>query len=1130
MKMRDVFHVAVYEAKPQSRGWGFLLFVFGTLFSITLYQLFLQGEGYCENWKLVALPSSVPLINAYLFSVLQSLFVIVIMTDFPRREGMGETLEPIYARPMGNADYTWGRILGNVMLFSIVNVIVMLACIFFVNLNSLAPLNPWYYLFYFFTLNIPSLIFMMGLSLWSVRVMRFRYLALLLLLGWLGVSIVWLPYVLHGTVDFLATGVPNLFSDVTGHLGLGYYLLHRSIFLLLGTGFVFCSIKGMKRLPSVKKRATFYAYGGGTLILLGIACGILLEAAYWSDRSTREKYRESFRNHWKGKLCHIERHSIRMEQRQDRLFMESDLILCNLTEEKIDRPLLFLNPGLRVEDVEERGKNVNFKRDGQIIILDRPIDGGDSLRLRVCYSGKIDESFTNLQLSDQDYENPFYNDLFFPTGRRSAFIGDDYLLLTPACGWYPTAIAPVHPFMPMNTGKDMTLYYLKVVAPRQASLFSQGRVSERGDTLVFISSGYLPGISVCGGNFKTRQLDVDSLVRLSLNTITEPKAFFKHFAAAKVEDVKLFFYENPYMFPDGLNFADLTWKDGATARLSLIETPLSFRIESNEGRVLGGQIEPGIFFLPERSYTVDMFDILNKPVGDGSPIPINIGDGQVYMQEAQNPTLEQGINLWYCLSKDWTPGSNSHPLLMQNSYASNAVKLNPSDISSLMTDRRLSIYSEQYPFINILWDRFYLDKSFLMGRGGKIGVGDMETARDYIREHSLKEAMLDENIAQTTRYNVMLWSLRDLVDHIGLKVSVDTFFRAIDDIYHTRRGMIRFEDFCEELKSRTGGDVGRVFERWLNVRHNQYFKIKDLTSYFYPDPISGKFVTGSGWAELEGKVKNCGKEGGFVVVCIKNEEAIQRYSCYLNPGEAKSFYMAYCAKWGPNAEVTTGMSSNRPNTFMVWKRGTREKPEKLETRVSWTDIDPAVFASDPRETMVDNMDSGFSFDDKVNQTILQKWFGIKKREESTHLNRESESIRLWKSFIGPNFQGDSVRSCYYKSFGSGSCTATWKARLKEKGKYRVMVKAGYIPFDRYVKRVDKNYLSDVVLYYTVKSEGIEEHIEIEGNDAEIHSVWTSLGEFDFPEGEVSVTLSDKDEKGRKDLAIVADAVKWIKID
>lgn len=251
------------------------------------------------------------------------------------------------------------------------------------------------------------------------------------------------------------------------------------------------------------------------------------------------------------------------------------------------------------------------------------------------------------------------------------------------------------------------------------------------------------------------------------------------------------------MFPDGLNFADYHWKDGATARLSLIETPLSFRIESNEGRVLGGQIEPGIFFLPERSYTVDMFYILNKPVGDGSPIPINIGDGQVYMQEAQNPTLEQGINLWYCLSKDWTPGSNSHPLLMQNSYASNAVKLNPSDISSLMTDRRLSIYSEQYPFINILWDRFYLDKSFLMGRGGNLESGDMETARDYIREHSLKEAMLDENIAQTTRYNVLLWSLRDLVDHIGLKVSVDTFFRAIDDIYHTRRGMIVLRIFVK---------------------------------------------------------------------------------------------------------------------------------------------------------------------------------------------------------------------------------------------------------------------------------------------------------------------------------------------
>ncbi len=1122
--MRRVFHIAVYEAKQQSRGWMFSLFVVFSLMSITLWQLFLQGDGYCESWKLVALPSSVPLVNAYLFSVVQSLFVIVIMTDFPRREGMGETLEPIYARPMDNADYTWGRIVGNIILFSIVNMVVMLACIFFVNLNSLALLNPWYYLFYFFTLNIPSLIFMMGLSLWFVRVVRFRYLALLLLFGWLGISIVWLPYLWHGTLDFLATGVPNLFSDVTGHLGLEYYLLHRLSFLLLGIGFIFCSIKGMKRLPSTKGRVAFYTYGGGIFILLGIACGILLEASYWPDRSAREGYRESFRGYWKGQLCHVERHSIRMEQRGNRLFMESDLTLCNLTKEKINQPLLFLNPGLRVEEMEEEGNPVRFKREGQIIILDRPLYGGDSLRLRMRYTGKIDESFTNLQLSDQDYENPFNNDRFFPTGRHSAFVEDDYLLLTPACGWYPTALAPVHPFSPMSTGKDMTLYHLKVVAPRQASLFSQGIPSDRGDTLFFASSGYLPGISVCGGKFKTRQLDVDSLIRLSLNTIVEPKAFLEHFAPMKAKDVKLFFYKNP-LFPCGMNFTDLSWRDGTTTHLNFIETPLSFRIESNEGGTLGGQIEPGFVFLPERGFGIELTSIFKQPFGDGKPIAVDIGEGRVYMQEAQNPTLEQCINLWLCLNADWIQKMNSHPLLRQNDYGSEIAKFNPLYIEPLLTDRRLSIYSAQYPFVNIMLERFYMEKEFFVKGNGRFGVGDMNTARDYTRNHSLNEAISDENISQTTRYNVVLWSLRDLMDHIGLKVSVDTFFHVIDDIYHTRQGMIRFEDFCEELKNRTGGDIESVFEKWLNVRHNQYFKIKDLISYRY---LNNRGYGPEGWVELEGKVKNCGKEGGFIVVNVAKDGMTQRYSCYLNPGEAKSFYIAYYAKMQLSRELITGMSSNRPNLYREWEEGSRKKSEKLEATHVWTNIDPSVFDPDPRETIVDNLDPGFSFDDKVNQTILQKWFGVKNRED-WNIRKEGESARLWKSRIGENYYGDSVRSCYYKSFGTGNCTATWKTRLKEAGKYRIMAKAGYVPFERFGK-FDEGYLSDIILYYTIKSGGKEENVEVEGKDSDRYPDWVSVGEFDFPEGEVSVTLSDKDEKGRKDLAIVVDAIKWVKID
>lgn len=42
--------------------------------------------------------------------------------------------------------------------------------------------------------------------------------------------------------------------------------------------------------------------------------------------------------------------------------------------------------------------------------------------------------------------------------------------------------------------------------------------------------------------------------------------------------------------------------------------------------------------------------------------------------------------------------------------------------------------------------------------------------------------------------------------------------------------------------------------------------------------------------------------------------------------------------------------------------------------------------------------------------------------------------------------------------------------------------------------------------------------------------WVTLGEFDLPQGEVSVTLSDFDELKREYIAVVADAIKLQKLD
>lgn len=1125
MNLHDLFHVARYEAKQLRREWLFRAFVFISLVGITLCHFFLQGQGHCDNWKMVALPCSMPLVNAYLFCIMQSIFVILLMADFPRRETRGGALDQVHARPLDNGNYTWGRVLGIALLFIAVNVTVMLAAILFVNARSLAPLSIGHYLFYLTTLNLPALVFMMGLSLWLTRVVRWHLLAIVLAFAWLFISMTWLPYTLHGTFDFLGTGVPNLFSEVTGHVGLGYYLLHRLFFLLVGIGLLFHSVKGMNRLPNAPKQAKHYTIGGVALVLVGIACGILLEASYRPVRQAREGYRKSFEAHWTGTPCHVARHTITLRQQGKELDARSELTLCNLNGKTVPEPLLFLNPGLEVVTLEADGQPLAFQRDGQVIAVDRPLASGDSLRLQIHYTGRVDDTFVDLHLSDADRENTFRGDRFFPAGRQGAFVTDDYLLLTPACAWFPTAVPPVHPQLPMYSGKDLTRYQLAVVAPRQRELYSQGIASTRGDTSFFHPSRPLTGISLCGGGFLSNEVDSDTL-NISYHVFREPTALVKHFTSAKPGGLQALF-EDEYFSPFQRDLADLGWFERESRALHFIETPVSFRVESNPGRFVSGQVEPGIIFLPERAFGIDLMELINIPFVEDKPVIVETMNGPLAIDTYTPLGLEKRHirSLFLYLESGFYTSPNSHPLL---AWKEGSGEQSPSSWCawSLWSDSPLAIYSTRYPFAGLLFEKLYADKEFIVKGTGQISFSqDPEGIHAYTRKHSLDEALCDPTIPPLVRHDVVQFSVRELVNYLGMQVSIDSFFVALNDIYHAREGMISFEEFSREINNRTGSDIEAIFERWLHVRHDQYFQVIDFNLYSYPD----KGSQGPKWAEVEGKVMNRGREGGFVHVKIEENQKTKYYSTYIAPGEAKAFYCAYREdKYVSALELHTGMAANRPNELEATHKE-REKPENLqETPGRWTATDTSAFARDPNEIIVDDRDGSFSVDDNPNRSLLQKWFGTP--QKTWGIIPSLGEMRLWTTAFDQKFHGDSVRQGYYKSFGTGNCTTTWTTHLPEGGKYRVLAKTGL----RLLAHTgqDPDYFTNTVLHYTVRHANNEEKIDVlldESQSSTYWYDWVVIGEFDFPAGEVSVTLSDKDEKERKDIAIVADAVKWVRI-
>ena len=108
-----------------------------------------------------------------------------------------------------------------------VNIAVSLSCLFFVHVRGIAPYKFGLYLFYGITLCLPSFYVCYRFKPVSSSNFSFTFSGNHDIGDVMGAVCGWLPYHWHGTFDFLGGGVPNLFSDVTGHVGLGNYLLHR---------------------------------------------------------------------------------------------------------------------------------------------------------------------------------------------------------------------------------------------------------------------------------------------------------------------------------------------------------------------------------------------------------------------------------------------------------------------------------------------------------------------------------------------------------------------------------------------------------------------------------------------------------------------------------------------------------------------------------------------------------------------------------------------------------------------------------------------------------------------------------------------------------------------------------------
>lgn len=248
MNLHDIFHVARYEAKIQSRDWMLRVFSYPHAMRNHFLSIRTARQRYhtpLEHDRPSFFNALCQRLHVQYRAIIHCLFM---GTSIFYREKHSESLESLYPRPFENNRYIIGKFCGILSIFVLFNIFSIFISISLNLFYSFSPFNLFLYLFYFFTLTLPTVIFILGLGFWLSGISSSRPLAQVLLLGVLTFSLIFAPSFSHGTLDFSGNSLPNLFSAITGHVNLKFYLLQRSIYLLLGMGFLLLSTLSFHRL------------------------------------------------------------------------------------------------------------------------------------------------------------------------------------------------------------------------------------------------------------------------------------------------------------------------------------------------------------------------------------------------------------------------------------------------------------------------------------------------------------------------------------------------------------------------------------------------------------------------------------------------------------------------------------------------------------------------------------------------------------------------------------------------------------------------------------------------------------------------------------------------------------------
>jgi hypothetical protein len=417
------------------RSWFYRIFLVLAVLFLCIFNfaaLIGQDGGL---WLMRAVVSNIPYVNLMFLNTGQAVIAVFLSSEFLKSDKKLDTSEVFYVHPLSNAEYVAGKIWGNMKVFFRLDLFIIIIVVVF-NLASGISIDWAAYITYFFLICIPTLVYIFGLSVGLMLILKNQAITFILLLGYIALTLFYVGDKFYYLFDYMVYSLPLMKSSIVGFTNWTTLVNHRCIYLLIGLGFVCISIFLFRRLPNTKYgRYRWLALAVCFLIAAGVAAynhvaPILKEAemrALYTDINNKYVH--------KPKMV-VDHYDITVEQHPETI--SAEVVMKGVALEASPVFVFCLNPALQIREIKEGEKELSFNRESQIILVDfgREIARGDSVAFRMKYDGRIDGGFCYLDIPEEILQQQYSTEIF-RIDKKYSFQRDNYILFTPETYWYP---------------------------------------------------------------------------------------------------------------------------------------------------------------------------------------------------------------------------------------------------------------------------------------------------------------------------------------------------------------------------------------------------------------------------------------------------------------------------------------------------------------------------------------------------------------------------------------------------------------------------------------------------------------------------------------------------------------------